>query len=337
MSRVGVFALTLCIISNIFTFMEFLRQNSAKSKQLGFVLPVGFLICSFIGAGGCPSGAGKNKSLSKKLYWLGQDYYERSTKAKSAAAKEKFLEESLVQLRKSVKNDSGNFLARNLLGYIYLQKADQELGMSEVAQCLKGENARESRANAEKLFKMAEENFAAVVSLEPKCTSSLLGLANVAMFFKQYEKAIKHARNVINTLLEGGVKTSCSSPGDKAVAWANIGWAHFHLGSKIKASKNLRQALFLAPKFYLAHYWLGRILYSEKRYEDALKEFEMTVREFGLPQAAHQYLGLARLKLGRKSEARSAFLRCVKLAPKSCTAEECRRYLAVMRRTDKGS
>ena len=281
---------------------------------------------------GCPTGTKRNPRLSKKLYWLGRNYYERAAKAKTAPAKSKFLEEALVQLKKSVKHDKKNYLSRNLLGYLYLQKADQELGITEVGQCLRGEEGKENRKNAELLFRKAREHFQAVVKLEPKCTNSLLGLTNVAMYFKEYEKAIGYARKVINTLLEGGVKASCSSPGDKAVAWANIGWAHFNLGSKVRASKNLRQALFLAPKFYLAHYWLGRVLYAQSRYEEALKEFEMTVKEFGLPQSAHQYLGLTKLKMGRKQGARRAFLLCVKVAPNSCTAKECRRYLKVMSR-----
>ncbi len=285
-------------------------------------------------SGGCPSSRTINPRLSRNLYHLGQDYYERAVKAKTPAEKDRFLEESLVQLRNSVKHDPQNYLARNLLGYLYLQRADQELGMSEVSQCLRGEDAEETRANAVKLFKMAEEQFRGVVDIEPKCTNSWLGLTNTAMFFNSYELAIKHARKVINTLIEGGVESACSSPGDQAVAWANIGWAHFQMGDKIRASKNLRQAIFLAPKFYLAHYWMGRVHYSENRYEDAFKEFEMTAREFGLPQAVHQYLGLTKLKLGRKEGARKAFLRCVELAPRSCTAEECHRYLKIMRRPD---
>jgi tetratricopeptide (TPR) repeat protein len=268
--------------------------------------------------------------LSKKLYWLGRNYYRRAAKAKESGAKSKFLDEAFVNLKKSVKNNKKNYKARTLLGYIYLQKADQELGMAEVSQCLRGDDGKESRSAADTLSKRAREQFEAAVEAEPKCTSSWLGLVNVAMHFNEYEKAIKLGRKVIDTLLAGGIKADCSSAGDKAVAWANMGWAHFHKRRLVRASKNLRQALFLAPKFCLAHYWLGRVLYAQGKHEEAARELEYTARTFGLPQAAHQYLGLAKLKLGEKQSARAAFRRCVRLAPNSCTAEECKRYLRVM-------
>lgn len=279
---------------------------------------------------GCPKDDGRKRRLSKKLYWLGRDYYRRAVKAQKAEAKKKFLDEAFVHLKKAAKNDKRNYQARNLLGYIYLHKADRELGTIEVGQCLRGADAREGHRAADFLSKLAKKEFAGVVEVEPKCTSAWLGLVNVAMHFKNYEKAVKLGRKVIDTLLAGGIKSECSSPGDKAVAWANIGWANFHRGKLVKASKSLRQALFLAPKFYLAHYWLGRVYYAQQRYEEAVKELLFTVRSFGLPQAAHQYLGLAQLKQGRNKAARAAFRRCVQLASRSCTAQECKRYLKVM-------
>ena len=286
---------------------------------------------------GCPNGPERRPRLSRKLYYLGQDYYNKAFKAKNKQAKDRYVREAMSQLKKSVKYDPVNFLARNLLGYLYLHQADQELGLVEVAQCLKGEEAAQTRQDADKLFRMAQTQFKKVVKQEPKCTNAWLGLANISMHFAEYQKAIEFGRKVVNTLLMGSVKAGCSTRGDKAVAWGNIGWAFFHLGKLIKASKNLRQAVFLQPKFHLGRYWLGRVYYTLGRHEAARKELAAVVTKFGLPQAAFQYLALTLLKLKQREAARDVLQRCVKLAPASCTAQQCKKYLRSVERSLKGT
>lgn len=315
------------------TFAPMVRSGKAMdAAATSIVLAVCLIIVS-----GCPNGSNRNPRLSQKLYWLGQDYYNRAVKSRNKTEKDNFVRESMTHLERAVKRDGSNYLARNLLGYLLLHRADEELGMIQVAQCLKGEDATQAKKDADIVFRKAEAQFRKTVKLEPRCTNAWLGLANISMHFGDYSNAIKHARKVINTLLTGTVKTGCSSPGDKAVAWGNIGWAFFFLGDLVKASKNLRQAIFLQPKFYLGHYWLGRVHYARGEHEEALKALSLVVQQFGLPQAAHQYLGLVLLKLGRRQEAESSFRRCVKLAERSCTAEECRQYLKMIKLGPKGS
>jgi len=271
-----------------------------------------------------------NARFSKKLYWLGQDYYSKALKAKTQAERNKFLDEALANLKRAVKQNPKNYLARNLLGYLYLNRADRELGLVEVAQCVKGPDSSENRRSADQLFHMAEKQFRSVTRIERRCTNAWLGLVSVSMHFEQYDKAIALARKVIDLMVTEPVKPSCSSPGDKAVAWANMGWAKFRKRKVQTALKDLKQALFLAPKLYLARYWLGRVWYSLGHYAEAVRELRITVRRFGLPQAAFQYLGLAYLRIGRKADALAAMQGCLKLAPASCAAQECHRYVKLM-------
>ncbi|MCD6499896.1 MAG: tetratricopeptide repeat protein [Deltaproteobacteria bacterium] len=278
---------------------------------------------------GCSDGT-TNVRYSKKLYWLGQDYYSKALKAKTQAERTKFLDEALSNLKRAVHQNPKNYLARNLLGYLYLNRADLELGLVEVAQCIKGPDSTESRHSADQLFHMAKEQFVAVTHIERRCTNAWLGLVSISMHFERYDEAIALSRKVIDLMVTEPVKTSCSSQGDKAVAWANMGWATFRKRKPQTALKNLKQALFLAPKLYLARYWLGRVWYNLGHYAEAVRELRRTTRRFGLPQAAFQYLGLAYLRIGRKADALVAMQQCLKLAPASCAAQECRRYVKLM-------
>ncbi len=279
---------------------------------------------------GCREDQVRRKRLSEKLFWLGRDYYGKAINARSQAAQEKFLEEAFSNLRKAIRADQKNYLARNMLGFLYLQRADRELGMVQVAQCLKGVDGREGRKRADSLFEMAKKEFKKVTSVSSTCTNSWLGRVSVAMHFEQYAEAVRLCRKVLDIMSSSSPKPSCSSQGDRAVAWANLGWARFKLGETAQAENALKRALFLAPKLYLARYWLGRVLFARKRYAEAAKELSRTTKEFGLPQAAFEYLGLSLARQGRKKEAAEALAACIQVAPRSCAADECRKYQKLM-------
>ncbi len=289
----------------------------------------GLLALATLTLGGCPTRQ-RRPRLSMKLYWLGQDYYAKATKARDPGKRQNFLLEAFVNVKKAVKADQTNYRAQNLLGYLYLQKADQEQGLLEVAQCLQGPAAQESRHRVDELFHLAQTAFRRALAGHRVCTSARLGLVNVMLHFKEYEDAAKACQAIVEALTTGRVDPSCSNKADKAVALGNLGWAYYNLRRYVLAERSLRQALTLAPKFYLARYWLGRLLYERGRHKAALVELERTVKEFGLPQVAWRYYGLALAKLGRLEEARRALGRCVEFAPRSCAAQDCRRYLRLL-------
>ncbi len=281
----------------------------------------------FVGA--CPTRQ-RRPRLSMKLYWLGQDYYTKAMKTREPGKRQNFLLEAFVNLKKAVKADPANYRAHNLLGYLYLQKADQEMGLVEVAQCLEGEAALDGKKRADELFQLARRSFDKALAGHRACTNAKLGLVSVMLHFKKYEAAIRACKDIVEALTTGRADPSCSSKADKAVALGNMGWAYYNLRRYVLAERALRQALTLTPKFYLARYWLGRLLYDRARHEEAVAELGRTVKEFGLPQMAWRYYGLALAKLGRQDEARRALGRCVEFAPRSCTARECRRYLRLL-------
>ena len=277
----------------------------------------------------CPSKQ-RNPRLSKKLYWLGQDYYVKAMKQRNLAKRDSFMDEAFENTKKAVRADPGNYKAWNLLGYLYLYKADQELGLVEVAQCLPEGEGQDARARADALFRLAEKAFHAALRKHRYCTNPMLGVVSVLLHFKKYEEAVRRCKQVVEILSSGRADPTCSNHGDKAVALGNMGWAYYNLRRYVLAERSLRQALVLAPKFYLGRYWLGRLLYETGRTKEAVEQLRRTVTEFGLPQAAWQYYGLALAKAGRSDEARKAFRRCVDFAPRSCAAKECRRYLKLL-------
>jgi tetratricopeptide (TPR) repeat protein len=71
-----------------------------------------------------------------------------------------------------------------------------------------------------------------------------------------------------------------------------------------------------------AHYYLGLTLVSEKQYEEALKEFELTVANGGenIP-LAHKYLGGLYMSTHKNKEAADELEKYLKLDPKAPDAE----------------
>ena len=127
---------------------------------------------------------------------------------------------------------------------------------------------------------------------------------------KQYDKAAE----TLDALLK-------LTP-DDAHAHLNMGIVTFNEKKMDQAESHLRKALELKSAGPSAHYYLGLTLVSTKRYEEALKEFELTVSNGGENIAlAHKYLGGLYMTAQKNKEAADELEKYLKLDPKAPDAD----------------
>jgi Tfp pilus assembly protein PilF len=99
-----------------------------------------------------------------------------------------------------------------------------------------------------------------------------------------------------------------------------------------KAWKELNEAVGRAPKYCVARYRLARVYFERGDTEQAAENLEAVYADVRCPiQEAYLLGGLVQQRRKQRDRARALFSRCAEMAPRSCTAGECRRYVALIR------
>jgi len=259
--------------------------------------------------GGCP-GPHYNPKLANTHYLIGADYIRK--KMPQAAKSE---------LMQAVKLDPDNSDAHYLLGVIFFMEGMNKINLLERVQCLSGIAAQEQRQEANKEFRRCEKQLLEVVRLaerERKERSDALNyLANVSLHFKRYEESISRAKKALTNILYV----------PRHLSLGTLGWAYYQRGDLVGAARELRQSIFHEPRFCVGRYRLAQVYYDQKNYDKALEEVKQVTEDKACPiQEAHELMGLTLIKKKELEGARAAFDSCVKLNPKSCISEKCRRY-----------
>jgi tetratricopeptide (TPR) repeat protein len=89
----------------------------------------------------------------------------------------------------------------------------------------------------------------------------------------------------------------------------------YNAGNKPKAIKDLEEATRQHPTLVMAHSMLGDIYQSDRRYSDALAQYEITAQLDPGAYKNHYNEGLMEQLLGRVKEAIASYLRALKLQP----------------------
>ena len=117
-----------------------------------------------------------------------------------------------------------------------------------------------------------------------------------------------------------------------ATAHQNLGIARYNQKKFEDAETHLRKALELKAAGPMAHYYLGMVLVSLKRHNEALPEFEATVANGGENIAlAHRYLGGLYLNTD-KTKAADELEMYLKLDPKAPDAERIKATIKDLRK-----
>ena len=167
--------------------------------------------------------------------------------------------------------------------------------------------------------KAAVESLSAAVAAHPTFTVALSDLATQYMLLKQWDKAGETYAALIKL-----------KPND-AAPHLNFGIVAFNQKKMEDAESHLRKAIELKSAGPSAHYYLGLIMLSTKRYAEAVPEFEAAVANGGENLAlAHKYLGGLYYNT-KPQQAADELEKYLKLDPKATDAEKIKGTIKELR------
>lgn len=255
---------------------------------------------------GCAARLKRDPEQSQIRYQLAVGYY-----------RDKRVEAATEELNKALQADPENADAYNMLGIIALHQGHDFVVQVETVACLKGQDAAAVREDATRKFREAEALFRKAVDARPEFAEAWNNLSVAALQLQEWDAAITAARNALKD-------TTYTEP---AVARANLGWAHFNKKETQYAWKELHQAVARAPGFCVGRYRLAKVYVERNDMELAAEQLEPVVTNKNCPiQEAHLLAGLVHERRKDRARARTLFQQCADIAPRSCVADECRRY-----------
>ena len=222
-----------------------------------------------------------------------------------------------TELKKSLALDPDNAETHLTMGLVHLVRADKNVRLIEIDDCLGGQVAEGLRTEASDQMRLAASEFEIATTLAPDYGEAWQNRGVVAAYFEEWPKAVEHYKAALGNLAR---LTS------EELALANLGWAHYKLKDYPHASSALLQATQRDAAFCLGTYRLAEVMYASQQYDDALARLEPLVADKVLcpVQQAHYLVGQLRLRKHETDLASESFEQCVALAPRSCVARQCK-------------
>jgi Tfp pilus assembly protein PilF len=166
----------------------------------------------------------------------------------------------------------------------------------------------------------AEREYRRAIALRPAFSEAHNDLGQLLARNGRFEEAVKEFDLALDNMLYK----------EPYVARCNKGLAIYRSGHKDEGVAQLRSCVATAPAYCRGRRDLGRALLDEKRTKEALDELSAYARFCDRVPDAHLQLGLARMKAGDASGARTEFERCRDLGEGTADGEECRRSLSLL-------
>lgn len=107
-----------------------------------------------------------------------------------------------------------------------------------------------------------------------------------------------------------------------ALTWVRKGVAHFSLGQREQASKDLQMALRFDPRLDEAHYYLGLIAFRQGDMDGAFSAFTSAIQMNPENYKAHGYRGLVYMRKNDFPSAEASFLRALEVNPSDIVAKK---------------
>ena len=231
---------------------------------------------------------------------------------------------ALVEIQRALELDPENPDAHYLLGILKLGQAVEHLELSERAACLRGAKADAERADADQKLREAADAFNKAIQFRPLYAEAYDGLAVIAINQKDFDAAVRFEQHAQENAVFA----------ENPIARGNLGWAYYGKKDFMRAEKELREAVAKSPDFCVGRYRLAQVLFEQGDFQGTV-DVLAPVSERKCPiQEAFRTIGLARERLHESQAARHDFDVCVALAPRSCLAEECRKYASLIVTTE---
>jgi Tfp pilus assembly protein PilF len=228
------------------------------------------------------------------------------------------VEAAVEDLQKAIESDPQNADAYNMLGLIALKYAHDYGAQVETLSCLKGVDAETVRAEQTRKLKEAEGHFRKALELRPTFPQAWNSIATVALLTQTWDLAIEAAQNALKD-------PTYESP---VFARANLGWAYFHKKDLQSAWKELYESVSASPGFCVGRYRLAKVYVERGDVEQATAVLDPLLADTKRCPIQDAVLlgGLLYQRRKNPEKARELFQACATMSPRSCAADECRRY-----------
>jgi type IV pilus assembly protein PilF len=261
---------------------------------------------AILAGAGCASAPKSDPDQGQIRYQLAVGYY-----------RDRRIEAAVEELEKALKADPENADAYNMLGIVALGQGNDYLVQVETAACLRGRDAVVVREDASRKFREAADSIRKAVALRPEFSNAWNNLSVAALLLHEWDEAIAAAQNALKD----------ATYNQPEMARANLGWAYYQKKELLPAWKQLHEAVARSPGFCVGHYRLAKVHLERGEIDSAAEEADAVVANKQCPiQEAFLLAGLVHERRKEREQARALFERCTNLAPRSCLADECRRY-----------
>jgi type IV pilus assembly protein PilF len=259
----------------------------------------------------CATRPHRDPDQSYVRYQLGVEYFQGRR-----------IEAAIEELNKALAADPENADAHNMLGIIAIGQGHDYLEQAETAACLVGRDGDSVRQDANLRFHAAEDHLRTAVKWRPEFAEAWNNLGVAALALGEWNAAITAANQALKD-------STYSAP---EVARANLGWAYLQQGDLQKAWKELHESVARAPKFCVGRYRLAKVFFERGDMEQAAETLAVMLDDARCPiQDAFLLGGLVAQKRGDRERARTLFGKCTQMAPRSCNANQCRKFAGLIR------
>jgi type IV pilus assembly protein PilF len=260
-----------------------------------------------LSAPGCATRTKRDADQSQVRYQLAVGYFENRR-----------VEAAVDELQKAIAADPQNAEAYHLLGLIALKQAHDYAAQAESFACLRGQDEQSVRAEENEKLREAQRHIRKAVELRPSFPEAWNSLSAVALLLQSWDEAVAAAENALKD-------PTYNAP---VFARANLGWAYFHKKDLQSAWKELYEAVTSAPGFCVGRYRLAKVYLERGEVDQALDAVDPLIADRTRCPIQEGFLlaGLLHDRRGHADKARELFRVCADMSPRSCVAEECRRY-----------
>jgi Tfp pilus assembly protein PilF len=272
----------------------------------GFLFTMGTCI-AVLTAPGCATRAKRDPDQSQVRYQLAVGYFQNHRE-----------EAAIEELQKAIEADAQNAEAYNMLGLISLKQAYEYGAQAETLSCLKGDDEQSVRSEENAKLREADERFRKAVELRPNFAEAWNSLSAVALLLRAWDQAIIAAENALKD-------PTYNAP---IFARANLGWALFHKKDLQNAWKELYESVARSPTFCVGRYRLAKVYLERGEVDQAIDVIDPLVADGKRCPIQEAFLlaGLLQERHKNSEKARGLFNACAEMSPRSCVADECRRY-----------
>jgi len=262
---------------------------------------------ALLSASGCATRAKRDPDQSQVRYQLAVGYFQNHR-----------VEAAVEELQKAIEADPQNAEAYNMLGLVALKQAYDYGAQAETFSCLRGVDEQSVRSEENAKLREADMNFRKAVELRPNFAEAWNSLSAVALLLQAWDKAIEASENALKD-------PTYDAP---MFARANLGWAYYHKKDLQNAWKELHEAVSRMPTFCVGRYRLAKVYLERGEVEQAIDIIEPLVADGKRCPIQEAFLlgGLLQERRKNSEKARDLFHACAEMSPRSCVADECRRY-----------